>query len=515
MTILAPGPVQTATATPALSARGLRKVFADVVAAEGIDLDVYSGEIHAVLGENGAGKSTLMKMLYGFYHPDGGRIELHGKPGLFGSPSEARNAGIGMVFQNFTLVPALTVLENVALADPGRSLRFDRRALAARLVELSQRYGLAIDPHARVADISVGERQRVEILKLLASDARVLIFDEPTSVLAPQEVDGLLAVLKHLRADGYAVLLISHKMREVFACADRITVLRRGRVVSTGLLGEYTQQRLLEQMLGDRVQEADAFTAAPGTSLGPGIRIEDVTFEGEDGRAALRGVTIDVPRGHIVGVAAIAGNGQAALSEVLLGLGKLKHGTVHFNGTDVTHRSAGERLASGLGVVAEDPVVQGGVGPMSVRENLMLTRGPFPGKGSVFLALRKVAHTAAAIAERSPFPMPALARQLETLSGGNVQRVVLAREIRDHSQYLLAYYPSRGLDVASSRAVQRLLVAHRDEGAAVLLVSEDLDELMALSDTIVVMRHGAVAGILQRPQFDPHHIGKLMTGEAA
>lgn len=506
-------PVHATPSTPALSARGLRKVFSEVVAGDDIDLDVYGGEVHAILGENGAGKSTLMKMLFGYYRLDGGSISIDGKPVTLESPADARALGIGMVFQNFTLVPALTVLENIALADPKRSFRLDP-TLRGKLMEIAARYGLAVNPDARVADISVGERQRVEILKLLASDAKVLIFDEPTSVLAPQEVEGLLDVLRQLKADGYAVLLISHKLREVFAVADRITVLRRGRVVSTGRAEEYGESQLLEQMLGDRVQAAGAFTADPSSATGPGMHLKNVEYQGPDGRTALRGVSLDVPAGQVVGVAAIAGNGQSALAEVLLGIGKISSGSVHLGATDVTSASPNERLSSGLSIIAEDPLVQGGVGGMSVQENMMITRAPFPGRGSFTLNLRKIGSTARDYTERAPFPLPGLKRMLGTLSGGNVQRVVLARELQPHGKYLVAYYPSRGLDIASSRAVQRAIIAHRDAGAAVLLISEDLDELQALSDAIVVMHHGHIAGRMERGEYDATRIGYLMTGGA-
>jgi ABC-type uncharacterized transport system ATPase subunit len=540
MTAIAERPAATQVApppraeTPMLSARGLRKRFAEVLAADDIDLDAYRGQILAILGENGAGKSTLMKMLFGYYHPDAGHLELDGKVVKFGSPAEARAHGIGMVFQNFTLIPALSVVENIALvqrpgrgeaprmqenpavddvslAQYGRGLRLDRKGLARQVRRLSDQYGLEVDPNAMVRDLSVGERQRAEILKVLASGARIVILDEPTSVLAPHEVDSLLDILRQLRDDGYTILLISHKMREVFACADRVTVLRRGKIIGGGSIGEFTPESLLKMMLGEREKQAAPVRSLPAQAQGPGIRLDNVVTHGSDGRNSLRGVTIDVPAGQIVGVAAVAGNGQAALADVLIGITKLQSGRVLFNGTDVTKASPAKRLESGLCVISEDPVAHAAVGPMSVGENFLLTRAPLDGRGH-FLQPRKLLAATKAVVSRSPFPMPALSRTLETLSGGNVQRVVIVRELQPHCRLLLAYYPSRGLDVASSRAVQQMLIDMRAAGAAVLLVSEDFDELEALSDNLIVFYHGQVAGEFARGQMDQMTVGRLMTG---
>ena len=501
----------TSVQPSALSARGLGKRFADVVAADAIDLDARNGEILAVLGENGAGKSTLMKMLYGYYHPDAGELAIRGRSVNFHSPADARKHGIGMVFQNFTLIPALTVVENIALLQGGRGLRLDRRGLARRITELSDRYGLEVHPDALARDLSVGERQRAEILKVLASDAQIIILDEPTSVLAPHEVDSLLDILRHLRDDGFALLLITHKLREVFACADRVTVLRRGKVIGGGHITEFTNESLLKMMLGERKDLTDVVEAAPAVARGPGIRLEHVTALGADGRTALRDVSIDVPAGQIVGIAAVAGNGQSGLADALIGIGNLKAGSIHLGGNNVTHTSPAKRLEAGLCVVSEDPVLQSAVGAMTVGENFMLTRAHVDGKGRL-LKPRRLAAATAALAARSPFPMPDVTRTLETLSGGNVQRVVLARELQPHCRFLLVYYPSRGLDVASARAIQQMIVDLRDQGAAILLVSEDFDELAALSDEVVVMHHGHVVGQFARGSVDPMRVGHLMTG---
>ena len=515
-TLLADARPAASLATPpaALAARFLNKRFGDVAAAQDISLDARNGEIHAILGENGAGKSTLMKMLYGYYHPDGGHLEMDGRLVRFHSPADARTAGIGMVFQNFTLIPALTVVENIALVQPGRGPLLDRRGLARRITELSLRYGLEVHPNALVRDLSVGERQRAEILKVLASGARIVILDEPTSVLAPHEVDSLLAILRHLRDDGYAILLITHKMREVFSCADRVTVLRRGKVVGGGAIAEFSQDSLLKLMLGERQNQTAAVVVPPAPPQTPGMRLDGVTTAGADGRTSLHEVSLTVRGGQIVGVAAVAGNGQAALADVLLGLASLRSGSVTFGTRDKTKKPPSHRLDAGLCVISEDPVLHSAVGPMTVGENFMLTRAPLEGKGNLLRPRRLLAATRD-LAGRSPFPMPALNRALETLSGGNVQRVVIVRELQSHCQYLLAYYPSRGLDVASSRAVQQMLVDLRGQGAAILLVSEDFEELEALSDQLAVLHHGRVVGTFERGEFDPMQVGHLMTGGKA
>lgn len=440
-----------------------------------------------------------------------------------------------MVFQNFTLIPALTVVENIALvqqggsrgeapraqenpavdemsmAHYGRGLRLDRKGLSRQIRLLSDQYGLEVEPNLLVRDLSVGERQRAEILKVLASGARILILDEPTSVLAPHEVDSLLQVLRHLRDDGYTILLISHKMREVFACADRVTVLRRGKVIGGGPISDFTPESLLKMMLGEREERTAPVVSPAAPAQGPGMRLEHVSTRGADGRTSLRNVTLDVPAGQIVGVAAVAGNGQSGLADVLIGIAHLEAGNVAFGGRDMTRTSPSKRLESGLCVISEDPVAHAAVGPMTVGENFMLTRAPLDGRGHVLRPRRLLAATKS-IVGRSPFPMPALSRSLETLSGGNVQRVVIVRELQSHCRFLLAYYPSRGLDVASSRAVQQMLVDLRATGAAILLVSEDFDELEALSDEVVVLYHGEVVGNFGRGAIDPLAVGRLMTG---
>lgn len=501
-----------AASPAALSARALSKRFGDVLAADALDLDFYRGEVHAVLGENGAGKSTLVKMLYGYYQPDSGAIFMDGRRVSFASPADARRHGIGMVFQNFTLVPALTVLENIALVEESRSLPYNRRALRAKILSLAAAYGLVVDPDAYVRDLSVGERQRVEILKLLTSTASFIILDEPTSVLAPHEVASLLELLRSLRSGGYTVILITHKLREVFAVADRVTVLRRGRCVGSGPISAFDERTLVQLMLGERSDGIDFLDLPAGEPGDVGIELIDVTVRGRDGRTVLNNIGLQVRAGEIVGIAAVAGNGQAELADVLLGTADLLHGSVRLGGKDVTHWGTAARLRTGLAVIPEDPLLQGAVSAMSVGENLVLTGGPVNGKRGLFLRPSRVAALAAARAARSPFPLPDMQRPLGTLSGGNAQRVIIARELREDCRYLVAYHPSRGLDVASTRAVQRMLAEARQRGCAVLLVSEDLEELQGLADRIVVIHHGQVAGSFQRNEFDALRIGHLMTG---
>jgi simple sugar transport system ATP-binding protein len=503
-----------AVAMPALSVRGLTKRFGDVLAADGLELDFYPGEVHAVLGENGAGKSTLMKMLYGYYRPDAGEVRLNGRAVQFESPSVARRHGIAMVFQNFTLVPALTVLENIALLDASRSLRLDRTALRAKIRSLGETYGLEVNPDAYVYDLSVGEQQRVEIVKLLSGDASVLIFDEPTSVLAPHEVDSLLGVLGRLRADGYTVILITHKMREVFGVADRITVLRRGRVVGGGPVGEFDEGSLVRLMLGDRADEIATDSFPPGQPGATGIALSNIAVRGADGRPALDGVSLEVRSGEVVGIAAVSGNGQAALADAILGIAPLLNGLVQLGDRDVTHWSTAARLRAGLAVIPEDLFALGVVPTMTVRENLALTAGA-RGDGDLLLSPGRLARTAAALASESPFTLPDGGRVVGGLSGGNAQRVVIAREVRAGCRFLVAYHPTRGLDVASTRAVQAMIADARGRGCAVLLITEDLDEMQTLADRIAVIYHGRVAGEFRRDAFDAMRIGRLMTGASA
>ena len=498
---------------PALAVHGLTKRFGEIAALSDADLEVFSGEIHAVLGENGAGKSTLMKLVYGYYRADAGSLLLDGVPRQIESPRDARRSGIGMVFQNFTLVPAFTVLENIALAGPERGPRLNRGALRDRIQALGDQYGLSVDPDARVRDLSVGERQRVEILKVLSISPEVLILDEPTSVLTPAEVQGLLDVLRRLRDDGYALILISHKLQEVFACADWVTVLRGGRVAGSGPPSDLDHDAVVRLMLGERAAQAAEIEVEPREHGAALIELDDVTVRSADGRLPLDGVSLAVHEGEITGIAAVAGNGQAELANAILGVAELEGGAIRLGGRDYTHASTADRLQQGLvAVIPEDPLEQGAVPSMSVGDNLLLTTRRIPGKGRFFLRSKRLRQEAEALAAAAPFEMPAPQRELAGLSGGNVQRVLTARELTEHARQIVAYYPSRGLDVASARSVQRLLVAARDRGSAVLLVSEDLDELLALSDRVLVMRSGQIVGGFDRGATDPIRIGGLMTG---
>ena len=311
---------------PALAVHNLTKRFGNVTALADAHLEVFSGEIHAVLGENGAGKSTLVKLVYGYYRPDAGHTLMHGERRQIESPGEARRAGIGMVFQNFTLVPAFTVLENIALSEPERGPRLNRSALKAKILELSEQYGLSVDPDARVRDLSVDERQRVEILKVLSISPEVLILDEPTSVLTPAEVQGLIEVLRRLRDDGYALILISHKLQEVFACADWVTVLRGGSVADSGPPSDLDQDAVVRLMLGERAEQAAELQVEPREHGAAVIELDDVTVRSADGRLPLDGVSLAVHEGEITGIAAVAGNGQAELANAILGVAELEGG---------------------------------------------------------------------------------------------------------------------------------------------------------------------------------------------
>jgi simple sugar transport system ATP-binding protein len=498
---------------PILRVDGFTKHFGEVKANTNVHFDVLPGEVHALVGENGAGKSTLLKMIYGVYHPDSGRMLMDGTEVLPGDPAEARKLGIGMVFQDLRLVPALTVAENIALAlDDGWVLRLE--ALAKRITEASENHGLSVHARARVQHLSIGERQRVEILKVLMTGARLVILDEPTSVLAPQEVDSLFSVVRHLRDQGFGVVMVTHKINEVRAIADRVTVLRGGSTILSGVNpADYTNDQLIEAMVGHSVSElvAERMTTGDGETE-PALKLEGVSSRGDRGHEALKDVSLEVYPGELVGIAGVAGSGQRELCEVALGLRELSSGSVTILGAPITNPRGA--IVAGAVSVPEDPVADSVVTSLSVLEHMALDGRPLPRRrgGVDWLAVRVRTETADG---RVGLRMAPHHRRLSELSGGNIQRVVLTRELDINSTLVVAAYPSRGLDVSNVRRTQEILLARRDAGAGVLMISEDLDELMAVSDRIVVMHDGHISGEVGLADFDRQKIGRLMLGGAA
>ncbi len=497
---------------PILELRSITKRFPGVVANDGIDFDLLPGEVHALLGENGAGKSTLMNIVYGLYRPDDGEILIRGKPVTLGSAREAITQGIGMVHQHFMLIPVMTVAENIVLAsEPTHAaVLLDYAAAVERVRELSERFGLAVDPEARVENIGVGQEQRVEIVKALYRGAEILILDEPTAVLTPQEAGELFEIVRGLQAQGKSIIFISHKLKEVLEIADRITVLRRGRKVETISREGATETGLARMMVGREVLlRVEKKPAAPGEPL---LEVHDLSVLDDRGLAAVRGVSFDVRAGEIVGLAGVDGNGQTELIDALAGLRRPSDGEIRVRGQDVTRASARRVLDLGVGHIPEDRQRRGLVLEFSLAENLALhdyDQEPNSRLGWLF-PRRLIARARKLLSEfdvRGGGPQTRAA----ALSGGNQQKVVIAREVGRDPDVLIAAQPTRGLDVGAIEYVHRRLVAVRDEGKAVLLVSLELDEIRALADRILVIYEGRIVG-----EYDPdvaeEELGVAMTG---
>jgi general nucleoside transport system ATP-binding protein len=494
-----------------LELRGITKRFGPLVANDHIDLTVEPGEIHALLGENGAGKSTLMNILYGLYHPDEGEILVDDKPLKLNGPGDAIRAGIGMVHQHFMLVPVFTVAENVMLGhERTRGLGLlDRRRARRDVEELSARYGLAVDPDALVEDLPVGVQQRVEIIKALVRDADVLILDEPTAVLVPQEIDELIAIMRQLKAAGKSVVFITHKLKEVKAVADRITVIRRGRVVGTST-PDASESELASLMVGRTVQlHVDKQPAAAGD---PALSISGLVVVDDRGQRAVDGVDLEVRAGEVMAVAGVQGNGQTELVEALLGLRRPVAGSITLDGRSLVGRTPHQVLNAGVGYVPEDRQADGLVGDFTVAENLVLDmsdRAPYGSGG----ALRPAAIRANALARVEEFDVrtASIDTPAGTLSGGNQQKVVLARELSRPLRLFIASQPTRGVDVGATEFIWQRIVRERDQGTPVLIVSSELDEVIALADRIAVISAGRILGVL--PADAPRdQIGLMMAG---
>ncbi|HVN55808.1 MAG TPA: ABC transporter ATP-binding protein [Anaerolineaceae bacterium] len=505
---------------PALQATGITKRFPGVLANDHVNFTLEKGEIHALLGENGAGKSTLMNILYGLYQPDEGEIAINGALTKIVSPHDAISQGIGMVHQHFMLIPPLTVTENIMLGQETtvESTRFlgeiavlDRDKVAGRIRQLSREYGLEIDPEAVVADLTVGAQQRVEIVKALYRNADILILDEPTAVLTPQEADDLFITMRSLVKQGKSIIFITHKLREVFAVADRISVMRSGQMVGTVKPAEATQEMLAEMMVGRKViLQVDKEEAHPGQEV---LKVEDLRVQDDRDHMVVDGVDLEVCSGEILGIAGVQGNGQTELTEALTGLRKTVSGKIYILGQETSHDNPRQITEEGCSHIPEDRHKHGLVLSFPVRDNLVLnTYYHAPFSEGPELDFATIEHEANELVHTFDVRTPSIETKAGSLSGGNQQKVIVARELSRPVKLLIASQPTRGLDVGSIEFIHRRIIEARDRGAAVLLISAELDEIMSLSDRIAVMYKGQILDILDAKTATREELGLLMAG---
>jgi simple sugar transport system ATP-binding protein len=492
--------------------RGIVKQFPGVLAANHIDFDVCAGEVHALLGENGAGKSTLMKILYGLYQPDAGTILLNGQPAVIRSPADAISQGIGMIHQHFMLVSSLTVAENVALGlRSSREPLLDLDVVSERIDKLAQAYGLQIDPSRPVWQLAVGEQQRVEIIKALYRGAALLILDEPTAVLTPQEVDDLFVTLRKMAQDGHALIFISHKLHEVLSISDRVTVLRDGQFAGTIPAREATKQGLARMMVGrDVVFQYERKKVEVGV---PRLKVTDLWARSDRGTDALRGVSFEIHAGEILGLAGVSGNGQRELAEALFGLRSAPKGTITIDGQNVTGKSPDALNKLGMSYIPEERMIDGVIKDFTVAENLILQdHGKRPFALSIFMNPSAITRKCGEMIRSFDIRTPSQATPIKNLSGGNIQKLVLARELGREPRVLIAAQPTRGVDIGATEYIHQCLLDQRALGTATLLISEDLDEIMALADRIAVIYEGQVVGVVDREAANIEELGLMMAG---
>lgn len=493
--------------------QGIVKKFPGVLAVDHVDFDVKAGEIHALLGENGAGKSTLMKILYGLYHQEEGHIYLNDQSVVIRSPNHAIQHGIGMIHQHFMLVPSLTVAENVALGmKSSRGLILDLEVVSKRIRELSEIYGLQVNPNTPIWQLAVGEQQRVEILRALYRGAALLILDEPTAVLTPQEVDDLFRILNQMTSDGHALIFISHKLHEVLAISHRITVLRDGKRVYSIPAESATKETLAQMMVGRPVVlRYDLPPIEPGPTL---LRLEGVCATSDRGDEGLKNVSLNVHTGEIVGVAGVSGNGQRELAQVIAGMRSITAGKIWLNNDDVTNHSPAAMNQHGLSHIPEARMTDGVIKNFTVAENFVLQnhgRKPYAW-GGLFMNFRSITRQCKTAIKDYEIKTPSHETPIKSLSGGNIQKLVLARELSRQPRVLIAAQPTRGVDIGASEYIHHRLLEERTKGTAILLISEDLDEILALSDRIVVMYEGAIVGEVKRDAADVRTLGLMMAG---